>query len=721
MRSLHIELVNCHGIRQLTADLPFRNSNATAIYAPNGMMKTSFARTFADFSDGIESADQMFPDRDSSRVITDEHGNSIVPNDVVVIVSYDEEMGPTEATSNLLVDKSLRTEYEGLQADIESARDELVTALKTQAGTRKDVERLVSDAFTSDSESFFQALLRIENEVKIDTEEFAGVPYDVIFDEKVVALLRTSEFRATLSEYVTRFNDLLDSSAYFNRQTFNYYNAANVTKSLGDNGFFVAKHSVLLNSGESSEQISSQKDLLALIDGEKQKISEDAALRQTFEALEKQLTKNAEARRFYEFIAENLELLPELDNVDRFGERVWKSYLKANEALFQRVVDLYRGAELRKKEIEQAAAAQRGQWEEVIEIFNDRFFVPFTLTIKNRAKVVLGLEPIPLLGFEFDDGTDRAVVERGDLLEVLSTGEKKALYILNVLFEVQRRKGSSAETLFIVDDIADSFDYKNKYAIIQYLKDISEVDSFRLVMLTHNFDFFRTLESRFVPYDQCFMSSRNEDGVGLAPAVGIKNPFINDFKPHFFDDPMKRIASIPFMRNLIEYTRGDADPGYLKLTSLLHWKSESATLTQADLDIAFSNLFGNGGAWGAPDELVVDAILVSAEDCVSADASINFENKILLSMAIRLIAEKFMVARINDSDFVNQLDSNQTGKLFGRFKKDFPDETDARRTLENVVLMTPEHIHVNSFMYEPILDMSDDHLRRLLGAVKELT
>ncbi|TFD23473.1 hypothetical protein, partial [Cryobacterium lyxosi] len=42
------------------------------------------------------------------------------------------------------------------------------------------------------------------------------------------------------------------------------------------------------------------------------------------------------------------------------------------------------------------------------------------------------------------------------------------------------------------------------------------------------------------------------------------------------------------------------------------------------------------------------------------------------------------------------------------------------RTLENVVLMTPEQIHVNSFMYEPILDMSDDHLRKLLGDVKKL-
>jgi len=29
-----------------------------------------------------------------------------------------------------------------------------------------------------------------------------------------------------------------------------------------------------------------------------------------------------------------------------------------------------------------------------------------------------------------------------------------------------------------------------------------------------------------------------------------------------------------------------------------------------------------------------------------------------------------------------------------------------------VVLMTPENIHLNSFMYEPIIDMSDEHLKR---------
>jgi hypothetical protein len=30
-----------------------------------------------------------------------------------------------------------------------------------------------------------------------------------------------------------------------------------------------------------------------------------------------------------------------------------------------------------------------------------------------------------------------------------------------------------------------------------------------------------------------------------------------------------------------------------------------------------------------------------------------------------------------------------------------------------VLLMTPENIHLNSFMFEPILDMSDEHLRLL--------
>jgi len=34
--------------------------------------------------------------------------------------------------------------------------------------------------------------------------------------------------------------------------------------------------------------------------------------------------------------------------------------------------------------------------------------------------------------------------------------------------------------------------------------------------------------------------------------------------------------------------------------------------------------------------------------------------------------------------------------------------------------MTPENIHLNSFMYEPILDMSNEHLKQLYRKVYAL-
>ncbi|WP_218682750.1 HNH endonuclease, partial [Microbacterium sp. BF1] len=41
---------------------------------------------------------------------------------------------------------------------------------------------------------------------------------------------------------------------------------------------------------------------------------------------------------------------------------------------------------------------------------------------------------------------------------------------------------------------------------------------------------------------------------------------------------------IPFVRNLIEYSRGTDDDDYLKLTSLLHHKTDTASITQAELE-----------------------------------------------------------------------------------------------------------------------------------------
>lgn len=128
----------------------------------------------------------------------------------------------------------------------------------------------------------------------------------------------------------------------------------------------------------------------------------------------------------------------------------------------------------------------------------------------------MGQEPLLTLGFTFEDGVDKAQVERTALLHVLSTGEKKALYVLNIIFEIEARKKAQQQTIFVVDDIADSFDYKNKYAIVEYLKEISEESCFRQLILTHNFDFFRTINSRFVSYSNCLMAFKTANGLGVS-------------------------------------------------------------------------------------------------------------------------------------------------------------------------------------------------------------
>ena len=596
----------------------------------------------------------------------------------------------------------------------------LLAALKDQSGSKKNLAAEISSTFTKTAEQFLIAINRVAAEVDEQPEApFAEIPYDLVFDPKVVEMLQQEQVREALEDYIKRFNELIDQSQYFKRGTFTYYNADVIAKALADNGFFDAAHSISLNSGEKVE-ITSKKQLEELVKGEKQGITSDADLRKKFDAVEKLLHKNANVREFNEFVADHEDVLPALENVADFKERVWKSYFVKHRDAFDHLVKEIRAAAERRKEIEEAARSERTAWQEVIEIFNERFFVPFELKVKNLVSVVLDEDKIPKLGFTFKEGNDRKEVEKDALLDVLSTGERRAFYILNIIFEIEARRKAGQKTLIVVDDIADSFDYKNKYAIIQYLKDISEDDNFRQVILTHNFDFFRTIQSRFVSYNSCFMVARKEEGIEVNKAIGIKNVFVNDWKVHFGSEPRKRIASIPFMRNLVEYTKGETDPDYVTLTSLLHVKDGTLGIQDSDLFQIYQTIFGAAPANATPSGgSVLDLVYQEADGCLQDGDAANFENKIVLSVATRLRAEQYMLGRINDQSLLAGITGNQTTELLRRFRIDFPGDA-AIRTIDRVVLMTPENIHLNSFMYEPILDMSDEHLRKIYGEVKAL-
>ncbi|MGO1172694.1 MAG: AAA family ATPase [Actinomycetaceae bacterium] len=602
----------------------------------------------------------------------------------------------------------------------------LTKALKKVSGTKVDIPGLVSQVFTQQDDNFFDALTRISYEVeRLDEAPFPDVPYDRLFNSNTEKILNDPKFQSVLAEYVTRLNELLDQSTFFSRAKFSYYNAETVSKSLAAQGFFDAKHSLLLAGESTPRQVSSRKELETLILEEKERIAEDPELRSQLSAIEKAITGNQANRDFLAFISDHPELLTHFANITRFKQELWTSYLKECEELYTRAVASFKDSEARRRAIEKQAAAERTRWEEVIDLFNTRFSVPFTLVPRNREKVMLAQESFLTLDFEFKDGGGASHMDREHLLRVLSTGERKAFYILNVLFEVEARKEAEGTTLFVIDDIADSFDYKNKYAIIQYLKDMSEQDKFRLIILTHNFDFLRTIFGRnVVTYGGCFMAEKSVDRVTLTPMAGsiITNPFTKDFKKKIFTDGMRRVASIPFTRNLIEYSRGNKDADYLTLTSLIHLKEGTRTTTQAELDRIFGEVFPglSGGPWSDGNESVLDMVYAQAEIALTADEGVNFANKIVLSMAIRLRAEEFMVSALDADGFDETITSNQTWHLFNAFKQRGLGSEPTLDSLRRVLLITPENIHINSFMYEPILDMSDHSLRELYSEVKRL-
>lgn len=718
MDKLKLQLEHCYGIRKLDVVLDFGGNAAIAIYAPNGSMKSSLASTFQDIADGKASRDRIFPNRATVRVVQDENSADIGAASVLVLRPYEEFASKENATATLLVNAALRQEYEALHAGVTAARAALITAVKATAKTKRPIEREVLSAFAPTSGDFDATLASLKEELARDWEPvFKDVPYDVLNDDRVVAFLAQGDFRTAINDYTRKYNELLAASKYFKKGGFNYYAATNVAKELKASGFFKAKHSVSLN-GEEKKEINSEAELQALVDAERAKISEDAALRQKYEELEKQIQKNAQLREFESYLQGHEDLLPELADPAAFNKKLWMSYLKANHALYVDLINKVEQAALRSAEIEAQAGQEHTQWQSVIDMFNNRFIVPFHLEVANKIQVVLGKETAPRLGFMFKDGNDHAPVERDALLQTLSTGEKRAFHVLNMLFDIEVRRAAGQQTLLVVDDIADSFDYKNKYAIVQYLSDLAEDQHFKLLILTHNFDFYRTIESRrLVQRKNCFMVSKTTGGVTLEAAQGVRNVFIKTWKPEFFTDDRKKICCVPFMRNLIEYTKGEADPDYLLLTSLLHWKSGTDQITVADLDDIYTRLFGAAGQSGNRAARVVDLLAAEVAACLQAPDGINFENKVVLAIATRLQAERFMAAKINDAVWLAGITANQTPALLKRYRADFPAELDNAGVIQRVLLMTPENIHLNSFMYEPILDMSDLHLRRLHAEV----
>ncbi|MBU2994353.1 AAA family ATPase [Octadecabacter sp. 1_MG-2023] len=708
-----LKMQHCYGIPALEHEFTFENNNMpVAIYAPNGLMKTSLARSFKDFTKGQTPSDLVYPERESSFHVLDENGEA-VQNDAIFVVDSINEKYSSAKMSTLLASEELKAEYDEVFNSVGLKREALLKVLKKKAGMTKGIEEAFCSAVGLPQNEFLTALGTVEREVKKDAyAQYSDVTYKVLFDPKVVELLDDDEIQKLISQYSEVYDQLLEESQFFKRGVFNHTNAGLVAKNLKDNGWFRGGHTVSLKTGDGVIEISNEAELGAQIEDEKQRILTDQTLGEMFAKVDGKLSTKP-LQLFREHLLEHPYLVPELHDINALKRRVWIGYLTTMKSEFVALLDEYDASVEKLKGIVVKAEAELTHWEKVIAKFNKRFTVPFKVGVKNKADAVLGIEG-PQIEFIFKDAdgnADRRMAP-DKLSQVLSNGERRALYILNIIFEVEALTNAQHETLLVVDDIADSFDYKNKYAIIEYLRDISRVDYFHLMVLTHNFDFYRTVKGRLnVHNPNKLIAGRFENEIRFQGDSMGDNPI--GAWTGALDDPKCMVGCIPFVRNLAEYSGDDAT--FLSLTNLLHVKAASDAVTFDDLQAIFQGTLSASMTNGcySGEESVLATVAAMCEEIIAAPLDeVELLDKVILSMGIRLATERFIIGKLADPNFVDGITKHQTSKLIKRYNRENEDEV-AMALFEQVLLMTPENIHMNSFMFEPILDMAPLHLHDL--------
>lgn len=730
MEKLKIKLENCYGIPSFEHEFDFSSkkdpkkgpkkdpAKVYAVYAPNGLMKTSFAKTFDKIAKGEAPQEERHNRKTKFSVLKD--GTTIDTREIYVLKSEIDLREESPAVTNILVNPEHKQKYDKIIGELETAKTKVLNALQKASKVKKaDVEKTVLKDWNE--KSFIDCIEKIlRQNIRDDLSIFK---YATIFDPSVEEILKSNEFIESSVNFNKRYQELFSQAgSIYQKGVFNPARADASFNALDKNGFFTTGHKVHLKGEKSSITKSELDEKLKIINAS---IDGDEALKK----LREQLAKNAQTQALTSLI-ESIEisqieiLLKNLKptNIAQFRKNLWATYLRDNTDA-KSLIELSEKHRKELDEIDAAAATAAPQWTEAIELFNDRFVdMPFTLSVANQKEAALGKEKAKLL-FTFKDGECVRSLHREEIT-TLSQGEKRALYLLNFIFEVEERINSNQETLFIIDDVADSFDYKNKHAIVQYLKDVTRHAHFHQIILTHNYDFFRTLANNIVHRDRCLMANRENSSIKLVKAEGIKNYFIGKWKEKVGGNERILCASIPFTRNIIEYTKSDKDPDYLMLTSLLHWKEQTETITVGEYFKVYNDTFGSEHPTDSK-KTIYDLISQQAEEISRQQThdGLNLEDKVLLSIEIRLQAEKFLTNELrtlkNNPNFWCQ-EENQFGVLIEDYSSTKGPDKVSMRTLEKVSITVSSNIHLNSFMYEPILDLSIGHLIKLYKEVLAL-
>jgi len=706
------KLENVYGIKKLI------NSNLinqnTIIYSPNGVMKSSFSDGLFDISIDQNPRD-VFNNLPASYTVIN-NGTSVSeatsPKHLDLVVFKGEDIFDSifkeKDIAQLVISTSLKKQYETKMSAIKGKIDEIKGILAFAVlEEKKGAKNTKIDGFleqfygNSDLERLTTLFSSPHSEIIEDT---TSVSFSKLFNPKTESILNDTTFIEKCEEF-QRLKDAKLNEAIFNA-SFGISQLENSHKSLITNKYYDAGHKLYIN-----EQTLDRDSVEALIVESIKSAYGSEEMKTSFLVAKKVLDANKDSREIVSSIFENTWLLEKLVNPNKFKvnliykkiENYQEEISEARKAIAAAMADI--------EGIYKKAQQTESLWREVIETYNNRFCNKhFDIAITNQSNAIIGIqEPV----FTKVMKTSRNEITE-DIFSRFSSGEKRAIFILYFLYEIELKKMTGTDFTIIADDIVDSFDYKNKYAMIEYLSELSGDSKVQLIILTHNFDFYRStcislsgnLNSRLFAYldsneDVSLFSANSYNYESFSLFTNWKNS----------DDIPSLIALIPFLRNLVELQEGNTSASFSMLCNFLHYNLNTPLMNLTNLSHIYTN-YGVKYTIASSTQLYWDLLVQQVKNLTNPVNESDIKQKIILGLFIRLGSDYFLLNKykINNGGAAPIITpgSNWTKQL--KKMSIIYLTSEEKKLLDRSLTVAPSFVHVNSFMYEPLIDVGSEKL-----------
>lgn len=694
---------NAFGIKSLHLNLENdKKMYQELIYSKNGSFKTSFSNTLYNLSNG--TLENVFDRLTDEKAILDisilENGKEIKKFDNRFVV-FSREI--YEQHSKLLSDYS--SELETLTIDKKNSEyiNELLTEetieIKLQVdnylkGTGLNFEILLN-MFSNLDDGYLDRIIQLLNTIiNHEAQDISEINIKKIY-QKAYDIVDQSEFQSKISNYIRVLENKINAQLFdkdFNEnnclQFINNVDKAKYLSETKSRGLFL-KDKVYYDIDEVKK----------IFEEEIKKISKDPEIIEQ----SKEITKLIGTAKESECLKESIQKKPLLVKQLSAGRKnILLSYLKSSSIDYNYWLEVVKKAKKELNNVLKIAQDKQTNFERAIEIYKNRFHPIFDIKIVNKAESMLGIKT-PTITFYHNRYCDIPVSET-KLSQILSSGEKTTLNILKFIVEYENCK--KYHPFIILDDIVETFDYSNRYAFMEYINDLVNLDIPTIVM-THNFEFYRTISKR-IPKLRKSVASANYNGVvDIQTNNRINKNMENVLKcSNIYDF----FCAIPYLREIKTILLEDTKI----LDSCLHYKEDTSKLQIKDILLQFpSNAIKN---LKIDENVNYMKKLFEIADNLSRFDDFDIVKKTILSLSCRLLIERKII--VNNFNLLTNINTNQTAQLLDLYgEKLFPD---VKKNLEAVQLSTPEFIHANTFMYEPLIDIDGKYLFDLYNQIKKI-